>query len=512
MRSWLPRTTGSRHSLRWGASVVGALAIAAAVSAVGCSPKKHPLRPNVAPETSIFVSGPISIVNHRVHLYWFGTDVDGDVVAYRMRFVYPPPANQNPAWDTIYCARVRSCTDSLFTMFTGDSILISPRFEIAAIDDDGALDETPAQQRFLLSNMPPQVQITTPLGSSDTTYASVTMSWNVIDPDGGGPGLHYRVWLDGNEANYDSTYDRTFTAPSRLFLKNGTYVSGLRTLSIQAVDDGGSVGPASSVTWYVRAPAAILDAQNRGRVLVIDDVPALGQSNFTFDAFYQGALSQLPAGTFSVLRSQFNPNIFRGARDFAQTLRQFQAVLWYRGLETTTSPWLLAYQDSLWSYIQSGGRVYLDGLYLVQGLNTPGTLRTEVVTTFLGSRGFYLNFSGAVQDSTAGWSNSTTSVFRTSAYGDTTMRTVVGVPGIPGQTPGIRAFVVNDTTDVVLWAMDSQLVPANVGFEAPVGLVRDIGSGRLFLLSLPIRTAAPAAASKILNRILYGPARSLVNP
>lgn len=504
---------GSAMPNRWGACAALAVlgfVIASVLLALGCSPKKHPLTPNLPPDTRVFLNGPIDTVSHRVHIYWFGSDIDGDVVAYRMRFVYPPPGNQNPPWDTLFCGRGRSCTDSLFTMFTGDSATITPRFEIAAIDNEGEIDQTPAVQTFLLSNIAPTIQITTLIRSVDSTYASITVSWDVNDPDGGGPSLHYRVWLDGNEANYDSTSDNTFTVPTSRFLNNGTFQSGPRTLFVQGVDDGGRVGPPTSATWYVRAPAAVLDAQNHGRVLVIDDIPSGGPNNSTYDAFYQGALSPLPAGTFSVLRTQFNPNMFRSSRDFAQTLRLFDAVLWYRGQETTVSSLLSSYQDSLWAYVEAGGKVYLDGLYLIQGLNTPGTMREEA-TSFLGASGLLLNFSTTFQDSSAGWSNTTTTALRSSLYSDN-LRTLIGLPNISNSTGGIRVFAVSDTNDVALWAMDSQLSPANEGFEAPVGMVHDLGAGRIVLISMPLRACAPAPAGRVLNKILFGPTRSLLGP
>lgn len=494
---------------------LGLIAVAAITALASCSPKKHLLRPNLPPETAVFLRGaPVDTVNHRVHIYWFGSDVDGDVVAYRMRFVYPPPAPQDPKWDTLYCAMPGRCTDSLFTLFTGDSAVVTPRFEIASIDNQGAVDLSPAVQTFLLSNSAPTVQITNPLLPSDSTYASITINWDVTDPDGGGPGLHYRLWLDGNEARYDSTTDRTFTVSSDWFLDGtGTFRSGPRTLYIQAVDDGGRVGPPSSTTWYVRAPAPVLDASNRGRLLVIDDVPSTGSSNSSFDAFYQGALSQLPAGTFSVLRLQFNPRIFRSARDFAQTLRQFRAVLWYRGTQTNVSQQLQAYQDSLGAYLESGGRLYLDGLYLLQGLHTPGAFRADFVTRYLGSTGFLLNFSTTLRDSTAGWGNAIGTLFRSSAYADTvTLRALISAPVIQDSTAGVRGFAVSDTNNVALWAMDGQLVPQNIGFEVPVGVTYDSGLGRIVLISLPLRLCAPAPATRLLNQILYSPSRGLLGP
>src|SRR5207247_9580676 len=56
----------------------------------GCSRKMSPVQ-NLPPDTRLFVQWPVQVdtVSHRVHLYWFGTDPDGEVVAYAFRFVYP---------------------------------------------------------------------------------------------------------------------------------------------------------------------------------------------------------------------------------------------------------------------------------------------------------------------------------------------------------------------------------------------------------------------------------------
>jgi hypothetical protein len=487
----------------------------------GCSPKKKVLFGNLPPETRVFLQGPIDTVSHRVHISWFGSDVDGSVVAYRMRFVYPAPEPQNPPWDTLFCALPGRCTDSLFTVRTGDLTVVSPRFEIAAIDDDGALDETPAVQTFVLTNVPPGVTITSPYGAADSTYSSLTFSWAVDDPDGGGPGLRYRIWLDGNEAGLDSTTNLTFTIPSRRFVRNGTLTSGPRTVYVQAVDDGGLTGPIASMTWYVRAPAATLTPDLRGEVLVIDEVPSGGSGNAVFDRFFTDALAiQLTPDRYSVLRVQFNPRMFRSARDFAQTLRQFKAVVWYRGQETSLFPWasvlglgstptwLRTYQDSLEAYLDSGGSLYLDGLYLIRGQLVDGAMTEGFMQRHLLSSRQVFNFSGSFTDSTAGWGNTgnirTGSLFRSSAYGDT-VRTIVSAPSQPSSPGGIRGFVVSDTSAVALWAMADQLVPPNAGFEVPIGVTApQPGGGHLVFISLPLRLGAPIPATRLIPRMLFG--------
>lgn len=501
------------------ASIVVVLALG---GLAGCS-KKLKLRPiqNLPPETYINIQGPVDTVNHRVHLYWYGTDPDGSVVGYAFRWVYPQdpawldPASQNPAWVTL----IRDdggdgplCTDSLFTMVTeggtGDTVVVMPRFEIYAIDNEGGADPTPAVQTFQLRNFPPLVWFANPLGSRDSTYASATVSWEILDSDGGGPDLRYRVWLDGNRAGCDSTREQTFTVPSARFLQDGAYRSGLRTLYVQAVDDGGLAGDSVGMTWYVRAPGAAPDINNRGRLLVVDDLPK-GRNDEWYDSFYRSVYSLLPAGTYDVVKLEFNPNIFRSGGDVAQTFRQFKAVLWYRGDDVGTdgrvSQLLGTYEDSIGAYLDAGGKLYVDGLYLVKGLHTPGAFSEEFMTRRLGSTGLLNCFAPVndVKDSTAGWSSRANSRFRSSVYGESFSATV-GPPVVDNVTGPIRGFVVRDTNQVALWAMDGQLSPANTGFEVPVGVTVPQGAnGRIVLVSTVLRFAPSAVATRLLRKMLY---------
>ncbi|TFG89349.1 MAG: hypothetical protein E4H17_00845, partial [Gemmatimonadales bacterium] len=52
----------------------------------GCG-TKGTLKPNTPPDTRIFVQGPVDTVNHNIHLYWFGTDVDGTVRGFEIRLL-----------------------------------------------------------------------------------------------------------------------------------------------------------------------------------------------------------------------------------------------------------------------------------------------------------------------------------------------------------------------------------------------------------------------------------------
>ena len=44
---------------------------------------------NLPPETTLFVQGTLDTVNHVVQIYWFGSDPDGEVTGYELRFKNP---------------------------------------------------------------------------------------------------------------------------------------------------------------------------------------------------------------------------------------------------------------------------------------------------------------------------------------------------------------------------------------------------------------------------------------
>lgn len=448
------------------------LAVSLALLALAaCSPKQA-IVPNLEPETTLFVQGELDTVNHVVHLYWFGSDPDGDVVGYQLRLLHPLlPADT--AW------RFTRRTDSLFVVYTPEG-LASPVLEVRAQDDDGALDPTPAVQAFTFSNQPPSVELLAPPGITDTTFASVTVTWRATDPDGDFNGMHYRVWLDGNEAAAESTSATTFTLPSAAFLQNGSLLSGHRTLYVQAVDDGGRIGAPDSTRWFVRAPVTGAEA----RLLIVDDVPTTNPANTSIDTmFVNTATRNLPAGTWTVLRLQ-TTQPFRSAKDVEQTFGLFDAVLWYRGTQTNFPVLLRDYRDGLAAYLDAGGKLLLEGLDLVEGLNVPGPLDQDFMSRYLGSDRLMRNYSASVGDSTEGWGNRVGSVLRSSLYADSVRFTNLIA------TQGMRGFLVRDTSWVALWARDSVLTPANDGFEVPVAVsVPQPAGGRAIVVTLPLRAA-----------------------
>jgi len=463
-------------------SLVTALACVVLALAGGCSPKKV-MNPNVPPETSVFVQGTVDTVSYRAHLYWFGSDVDGYVVAYEIRFLNP----DRPA-DTAWVRTTK--TDSLFSVFTPTGVS-KPVFEVRAIDDGGLTDPTPAEQSFTFSNQPPVLTSISGPGSTiattdDTTYASATISWTAADPDGDIAKASYRVWLDGNAANPLTTAATTVTIPPDAFLQGGQLLSGTRKVFVQAIDEAGYAAQPDSLTWFVRAPAAVT-TNNRARLLIIDDVPANTRENFRQDTLYVNtAVRNLPAGTFSILRLNFTQP-FRSTADLENTFKLFDAVLWYRGTETTLQPLLTNYQDGVAHYLEQGGKFFIESQFLLEGTNSQGIFPESWVSRFLGSDSLYTHATAVVGMRSASWginafdSQNNPIVIHSPKYGvDMTQTQIFGE---------LRGFAVRDTHDVVTWARAGTLAQDNA-VDVPIAVsVGEPGGGRFIAVTFPVRSA-----------------------
>jgi hypothetical protein len=452
----------------------------------GCAKKlTGVINANQPPVTRIFVEGPVDTVNHLVHLHWYGTDADGYVRAYEFKLVNPAdPVAADSAWF------LTMRTDSVFTIFT-PSGYAAPVLYVRAIDDKGARDPSPARQLFQFRNNPPIVKLITKpnrTDKTDSTYASVTVSWSLSDPDGDATKAVYHVWLDGNAGAFDTTTGTTFTVPSARFLQNGVYADGPRTLYVQAIDDGGMAGPPDSVRWYVRQPGHVTPGgSTHARLLLIDDVPRSYNRNALVDSLYANtAIRNLPAGSWSVLQTEYTQP-FTSAKDLEQTLKEFDAVVLYRGVETTLPSILVNYEAGLAAYLSAGGKVFLSGLYLLKGQNAAGGLSEDFLTTYLDCYGFRKCYQTVVADSSAAWSNVNGSRFYSTMFADSSLQQAAPAFGLGG----VRAFNVKHASDVALLGVPGALTPP-VGDSLAVGVsVPQAGGGRAIVFTIPLEISLP---------------------
>jgi len=473
----------------------------AALALAGCG-IKGTLQPNLPPETTQYVQGALDTVNHVVRLHWLGTDVDGEVVGYEIRFLNPA----SPA-ETAWVLTDR--TDSTFTVLT-PSGYSNPVFEVRAIDDDGERDPSPARNDFQFSNQAPVVDIVSGPAINDTTFASVTVTWSAGDPDGDATRLRFLVWLDGNEANPVTTTSRTFTVPTSSFFVAGNLVSGRRTLYVRAIDDGGRAGEPDSATWIVRRAVA----GSVARLLIVDDVPTSNPSNARFDTMFTNSTARagIAADEYTVLRMQTGQP-FRSAADVEQTFKLFQSVIWYRSNETVFPLLLHDYQQGIEDYVDAGGRFYIEGLYLVEGRNAAGAFTPDFVERVLECDGLITAFVNTTtfSDSSNGFGNPNNSRFRSSALQDSTRQNQLQVR--VGEAGGLRAFRVRSNDQALLWALPGQLIPANAD-SLPVAVSTGRpGGGRIIVNTVPFSTGAGAGNTgarvipKVMQLLLSGAPR-----
>ncbi len=488
--------------------LIASLALAAGFVAVlgaitGCAPKlTGALKANKAPHTRIFVEGPVDSVNHVVHLHWLGTDEDGYVRGYEFKVVNPlDTVAADSAW------RTTTNTDSLFTIYSPQGGA-SPVLYVRSIDNEGAKDAVPARQPFLFRNTAPIVKLILKpnrTDKSDSTYASVTVSWTITDPDGDSTKAVYQVWLDGNQATPEVTTESRFTMPSDRFLQGGTYKDGFRTLYVRAIDDGGMAGPPDTVRWFVRQPRPGAGAlgSTHARLLIVDDVPKGANSGFRNDTlFYNAANRAVGVGNWSVL--QLETTIpFHSAKDMEQTFKLFDAVVWYRGGEITIPNILFNYQDGLGAYLTSGGKLFLEGLYLFRGLNAEGGLTDDFATQYLDCDGFRKCFQNALQDSSIGWGNSNGSKFFSTMYADSSLQQGLSSRTSPS-TPGVRVFNVRQKSEIAFVGAPGAVTPALAESLAVGVSVPQPNGGRAVIMTVPIETSLPVVngpAPRILAKI-----------
>ena len=316
---------------------------------------KPPKQDNLAPETFLLATGDsLQPQLYRLRLSWLGSDADGRVERYRWRWLCEPGA--------VDCL-VDSSLWSETAAVSGTFILPVPDgaaryiFEIAAVDDDGVADPTPARQLYELFNTPPQGNFVT--GSVPTTsLPAITFFFTALDPDTTADErdgdsrtslTHYEVWLDGSEAN-------TRTVPielgrTTLRLEDFDSRFGTRTLFLRVVDDGSAKSDTVQHTWLVESVPA-------DGVLLVDDCRMGGFLEQASDRSYRNVVTPELGERLRVLDIEQQPFLLE--EDISAQLGLFSRVIWYTDADTSSSGALELAQLALLELLeQRQGRVLL---------------------------------------------------------------------------------------------------------------------------------------------------------
>lgn len=232
-----------------------------------------PIDRNQRPETVLTgAPGDSQTSVYRVHLHWNGFDPDGEVVAYEWAVT-----ESLPNLDDVEFRRTDR-TDSIFAFQVEvNREVLGHRFYVRAIDNENAVDETPAYTFFaarntcvprviftrsfatLPSGATRQIVSTSELNPSDTIPAgsAVTFAWRgedcdvIVNPDGSieqvGKVVRFSYKLGPIEVGYiDGTLaDSVATYPAAR-LRSDRFA-----LTVRAVDDAGFGGLDPAVRTFV---------------------------------------------------------------------------------------------------------------------------------------------------------------------------------------------------------------------------------------------------------------------
>jgi len=330
------------------------LALAAMLTVFsGCASEKDIAVPNLAPETYVALAD--SVRNTTVYIQtvdWWGDDSDGEVVGYEYRWSSDP---EQPGCDLPADWTFTEETSNVFHLPVTDSIG-AHSVEVRAMDDDGAVDETPATLRLPVTNSQPVVRLYDRGALPDTTFPALLIRWVGDDPEGDETILGYRLWLDGSEesAKILSPEETTISLVPDDF--EDRY--GDRTLSIVAIDSGCDTSAAVNYTWYVK--------ETTGDLLIVDDITSTHAGNDRTDEFYAGAMSSCVA-LYSELALERYGGSVTYPHNLPELVKMFETVIWYSDpLRPGTKS--LELMDGIYpSYVLTGGN------FLVVSLGAIGT-------------------------------------------------------------------------------------------------------------------------------------------
>lgn len=343
---------------RWLAALeLGALPLVPLVLALflgaGCGEEDGILPPNRAPLTYLAIQGSdLDTVDYRQIMHWWGTDTDGRVVGYCVKWdgEWTPPEGSircefDPSWV------FTTATTDTFAVPTGGTFA-ERTFSVRAVDDDGEMDPIGQSQRFKLKNWLPELDWSASISLPDSSLPSVSFAWSPRDLDGRSTVHRFRYWLDGQDSTSAAIVEDTLIA---LAPEDFASRLGPRTLSVQAFDD--ALAPSNVIhhQWTVQ-PAS-------GRFLLIDNVRSDVPGSASEDRFYRALLDSVSPGDYFVYDVETR-GAFRSEKEVFPLLDLFEGVVWYSGVtDIQNDPRvhrnLATAEKGLGRYLDAGGRLLL---------------------------------------------------------------------------------------------------------------------------------------------------------
>ncbi len=232
---------------------------------------------------------------------WSGTDADGYVDAYEIRF-YDSSASA-PGPDEGWSRTTARDTTVLLPIQRGQSV-DDVAFEVRAIDNDGAADPTPASTVYPIKNGNPRLRLIEADLPPDTTLGVFSFSFEASDPEGDGDLQRFEISLNDSTTYVDLGTDTQFftlvsdDADAGAQRDDGSGICGHRfpldrnlgsrpaarrttnTLYVRAVDATEAFSDTSRTSFYVK--------RRTSDVLFVNDIQSTRAAAVT--AFHQSVL------------------------------------------------------------------------------------------------------------------------------------------------------------------------------------------------------------------------------
>ncbi len=452
-------------------------ALLALLVLAGCSIERLPAPANSPPDTRLAVqSDSLREQNYHIILSWWGTDTDGELAGFVYRWSDPwEPAETDSVWDGAPGWVFTKATRDTFDFPVG-GVRTEAVFEVAAVDDGGLIDPTPASQRFVLTDSLPTVRwVLTPTVS----LAAVAFAWTAEDADGRETIARAVLWLDTQEGEDPAASRIEVTGDTiAVFLPQhfqGRY--GRRTAYIQVFDAAEAPSNIDSCSWTVEAPA--------GEYLLIDNAwPDNGPAR-SDDEFWRERMSAVVGDSAFHIYDVSREGPFRVREEVEHVLGLFKGVVWYgttcysgsAPADQAMREGLEVAEEGIYDYVLSGGGILITGHNLI---GTEGGLSQTFWNERFGIDHVYL---ACIQDE---WTSNVTlprrAILRCGPQ-------TGGVDSLKTKVPVANTdyFRPSDRIDPLFWVepgtVDTTLFPEHATEPFYVGATAERGAGRMALIT-----------------------------
>ncbi|MCE1165800.1 MAG: hypothetical protein LWX07_10410 [Bacteroidetes bacterium] len=309
-----------------------------------CSDPITGIKNNVPPNTylSVFSMPGDTVAPGKTvkKISWWGDSPAGFVVGFRISF------------DSLNWGYTTSNDSTFYLSINGQDSLF--RIWVAAVDDRGNVDPTPASNLYPIVNSNPTMVFDPSITVPDTVFPVVTLKWIGSDPDGDNTIVRY--WYSINDTLHFRPISGSLSTMT--LTKDSGLAAGNTCVYMKAQDN------AHAYSGIVRIPAdssKFFRVRNvTSRILLIKDMPL---SEFSMAESYLGQVMDTVHYDVFDIRSNNGaliPKIINPM--FIETLKLYDIVMWLAdhngGQNPPDDPNLNLAQNSLPYFINTGGKVF----------------------------------------------------------------------------------------------------------------------------------------------------------